>query len=76
MVSFAKIIKTLDIFEIIHKLSELEKAEMMKRIEGLDIYPFSDYEAVISTLLGLRKNVFRRIGSDERSLFIEKYSFR
>lgn len=53
MTNINKIIELLDIQNIIDKLSELEKEEMIERLSSLtsSVFPFSDYEFIISNLL-------------------------
>lgn len=57
MASFEKIIELLAIENIINRLSQLEKEEMIQKLNDLKdvVYPFSDYELIISNLLGLDK---------------------
>jgi len=53
MTQLNKIIELLNIQNIINKLSNLEKEDMIKKLDNLTIsvYPFSDYEFIISNLL-------------------------
>lgn len=53
MTNINKIIELLDIQNIIDKLSELEKKEMIEKLSSLtsSVFPFSDYEFIISNLL-------------------------
>jgi len=57
MVNFDKIIELLAIENIIDRLSILEKEEMISKLHDLSdvVYPFSDYELIISNLLWLNK---------------------
>lgn len=57
MANFEKIIDLLAIEEIINRLSDLEKEEMIRKLKDLRniVYPFSDYEFIISNLLWLSK---------------------
>jgi hypothetical protein len=59
MVNFERIVSILDISGIVKRLSQMEKEEMVEKLKTLSIiYPFSEYEFVISTLLGLKKMSF------------------
>jgi hypothetical protein len=52
MATFDKIVKLLDIKNIISRLSQIEKEEIIAKLNELeDVYPFSDYEFIISNLL-------------------------
>ncbi|MDD3262619.1 MAG: hypothetical protein PHR61_02130 [Candidatus Absconditabacteria bacterium] len=56
MTTFENVIELLAIEEIVNKLSDMEKNDMMSKLRQLkNVYPFSDYEFVISNLLGLDK---------------------
>lgn len=53
MTNFEKIVELLAIESIIERLSCLEKKEMIRKLQDLEdlVYPFSDYEFIISNLL-------------------------
>ena len=53
MTTIDKIVELLEIQDIISKLSEMEKDEMIQRLNSLtnSVFPFSDYEFIISNLL-------------------------
>ncbi len=57
MANFEKIVELLAIENIIERLSVLEKEEMIGKLQDLRdvVYPFSDYEFIISNLLWLDK---------------------
>lgn len=57
MVNFEKIVELLAIEDIISRLSTLEKEEMIGKLYNVTdiVYPFSDYEFIISNLLGSDK---------------------
>lgn len=57
MTNFEKIVELLAIESIIERLSCLEKEEMIRKLQDLEdlVYPFSDYEFIISNLLWLDK---------------------
>lgn len=57
MASFEKIVELLAIENIINRLSQLEKNEMIQKLYDLKdvVYPFSDYELIISNLLWMDK---------------------
>jgi hypothetical protein len=57
MTNFEKIVELLAIEDIINRLSSLEKEEMIRKLHNLSdiVYPFSDYEFIISNLLGSDK---------------------
>lgn len=57
MTNFEKIVELLAIESIIERLSRLEKEEMIRKLQDLEdlVYPFSDYEFIISNLLWLDK---------------------
>jgi len=57
MASFEKIVELLAIENIVNRLSSMEKKEMINKLHDLKdvVYPFSDYEFIISNLLWMNK---------------------
>lgn len=57
MASFEKIVELLAINDIVNRLSEMEKIEMINKLNDLKdiVFPFSDYEFIISNLLWMSK---------------------
>lgn len=72
MTTFENIIELLSIHEIIKRLSIMEKNEMIDRLQDLkSVYPFSDYEFVISSLLGTNKMTLDEY-ENMRDVYIQK----
>jgi hypothetical protein len=72
MISLERIVSILDIPDIVNRFSQMEKQEMIEKLRTLTIiYPFSEYEFIISTLLGLQK-----MSLDEYGAMKEAYVLR
>ena len=73
MTMLSKIIELLNIQKIIDKLSTLEKNDMIWKLENLtfSVYPFSDYEFIISNLLWMGKMTLEEY-EEMRENYIER----
>ena len=72
MATLNKIIDLLAIQENADRLSQMERQDMLDRLSNLqNVYPFSDYEFVISYLLGLNKMSLEEYG-EMRDTYLQK----
>lgn len=73
MTKLNKIIELLNIQNIIDKLSNLEKEDMISKLDNLtnSVYPFSDYEFIISNLLWMNKMTLDEY-EDMRETYIQR----